>query len=627
LPETRCHCPEGERSGLETNGIEHAQFEITTISDENKKQKMHTNDTNKNRDQAFNKDKGLFMIPGNILSPKCSSNGKLINECDIKVVSLCNRDSFEGKNVRQDEKILENTRIETADRSPHQSEGKIQQNESSGNQTESKTLPWTTHAQLSLARTILSPNWNHQGNFLKRDKIHVHLGNRGHSQCQVGSLINEGTMEETNIEITPATPRNMGAKFWHDAKSIAQVVPKKVFSSPRKVVRLRGNATSPTSTHSKWLTTNTARENGCIFQKDTCSWQQECDTEEMHIELNAYSLHGMICRTHLSRKSKKRRIKSSTNYSAPITAVLAVQRKLTSSETSPNTFLPSLPLKKMLDKSHDDNHQRCSAYWFDGRDNLTSDDHHPGDTHPKLKFTRIMQREPYRANTMAQQVSHYVHERIDLQIYVGKGTELIPLGVASIMVSGEEEKETVVNAPVKPIKKFSSEISSLGPMHTKTCLAEGSEVQSFELEDNATLKVGVKVIPNQLVLDAQFLTKQSNISVGVSNNESKIIELDDDNHLIHDYIESNCTSETSSQMSKMSFHAPDIPPSFGDFLCGVLTVCGSDHIDNKNGCSPHSDILLQQQISKKTEAVVIPLAQLSDVSESTDGSADESIEQ
>jgi hypothetical protein len=624
LPETRCDCPEEERSGLEPNGTERAQFEITTNSYENNEQKMHRHYTTKNRDKIFSREIGRLKIPGTLLSPKLSSNGKLVQECDIKVVSLCNSDSLEGRSSCQDGNFLENIRIEIADKWPHKY--KSWPNDSIGKQTELKAPPLSSRAQLSLAKIILSPKRKYQGTVMDKEKIHVHLGNRSYSQGRGGSLINEGTMEETNIEITPATPRVVGMKFWHDAKSIAQVLPRKVISSPRAAVRLCGSVTSPSSTHLNWPTKINSRTNGTILQKDAWSWQQECDTEEMHIELNAYSLHGIICRKHPSRKNKKKRNKSFSNYSAPITAVLAVQRRPTSSENAPNTFLPSLPLNKMFDNSHDDNNQRCIAHWFDARDNLIKNIR-PDDAYPTLKFTRMMRREPYRANMMAQQMSHYVHERIDLQIYVGKGKELIPLGVASIMVSGEEEKETVVNAPVKPIKKFGSEISSIGPLHTKNCLVEGCEVQSYELEENATLKVGVKVIPNQLVLDAQFLSEQSSISVAIANKESKIIELDDDKNLIQDYIESNCISESSSQMSQASFHAPDMHPSLGDFFCGVLNVCGNDHIESKSGCSPHSDILLRQQTSKKTEAVVIPLAQLSDVSESTDGSIDESMEQ
>eukprot|EP00540_Astrosyne_radiata_P007679 CAMPEP_0116860850 /NCGR_PEP_ID=MMETSP0418-20121206/22662_1 /TAXON_ID=1158023 /ORGANISM="Astrosyne radiata, Strain 13vi08-1A" /LENGTH=464 /DNA_ID=CAMNT_0004495339 /DNA_START=84 /DNA_END=1476 /DNA_ORIENTATION=+ len=67
---------------------------------------------------------------------------------------------------------------------------------------------------------------------------------------------------------------------------------------------------------------------------------------------------------------------------------------------------------------------------------------------------RVMMKESYDRGIHGRgaMVPHYVHERIELQINLSKGSESIPLGVATLVVSGEEEGPITMNLPAKAIR-------------------------------------------------------------------------------------------------------------------------------------------------------------------------------
>jgi hypothetical protein len=189
----------------------------------------------------------------------------------------------------------------------------------------------------------------------------------------------------------------------------------------------------------------------------------------------------------------------------PTTAVVSFMRNAISSQQSLETFLPSLPLRQ---------ESKCrtrtllySASWSKGPQWNVLDQaaNHPS-TFPMV---RVMKQQAYKSGTGVGEVSAYVHETVELCVFAGRSKELIPLGVASIIVTGDEEVEHVLNLPVKQPKAGTSlfdkhfKVSKKKRSKKKAGSFSHNRRQRFELEDNATLRVGVRVLPQHALRQAK----------------------------------------------------------------------------------------------------------------------------
>ena len=157
---------------------------------------------------------------------------------------------------------------------------------------------------------------------------------------------------------------------------------------------------------------------------------------------------------------------------------------------------------------------------------------------------RVMMKEPYDRTTQALSSSHFVRETIEVQINLSKGTEMIPLGVATMVVNGDEEGPIIMSVPAKAVvykgkKKVvrddhkrrdkqsknstathtssasKTNASSVHHQHATTaCSTPLSAARLFQkssrkmafpsdptrrytLDDNASLKIALQVIPNE----------------------------------------------------------------------------------------------------------------------------------
>ena len=138
------------------------------------------------------------------------------------------------------------------------------------------------------------------------------------------------------------------------------------------------------------------------------------------------------------------------NPNAPTTAVVSFRKNAFSSHTSLETFLPSIPLS--LPSSTMGNKSRYGASWPSEQSELVGDSDNIARS--SFKLTRCMQQEAFvpgetRA-TAASAVSNYVKETMELRINLSRGTELVPLGTASIVISGDEEGEVQMHVPTQP---------------------------------------------------------------------------------------------------------------------------------------------------------------------------------
>jgi hypothetical protein len=192
----------------------------------------------------------------------------------------------------------------------------------------------------------------------------------------------------------------------------------------------------------------------------------------------------------------------------PVTAVVSFQRNAFSSTTSLETFLPSLPLvasssirpgssyryqaswmrKKTGNEAH--NMSRSSS-WRKGSSASEAESDKDACT---FKVIRTMRRESYRPGVSIEDVSNYSYETVDLNVLVGHRQNLVSLGVASLVVTGDEEGENVVKIPVRQSSTKNVKGRGKGKGSSASFLPHDPEWR-YSLEENATLCVGVRVVP------------------------------------------------------------------------------------------------------------------------------------
>jgi hypothetical protein len=186
----------------------------------------------------------------------------------------------------------------------------------------------------------------------------------------------------------------------------------------------------------------------------------------------------------------------------PVTAVVSFQRNAISSTTSLETFLPSQPLVASSSIRPGSSY-RYQASWMrrmaGNEIRATSSKSSESDKDAcTFKVIRTMRRENYRPGLSIEDVSNYTYETVDLNVLVGHRQDLVSLGVASLVITGEEEGEHVMKIPVRQSAQKVQHNKGSGKGKGK-----GSSVTYFphdpewrySLEENATLCVGVRVVP------------------------------------------------------------------------------------------------------------------------------------
>eukprot|EP00542_Grammatophora_oceanica_P015787 CAMPEP_0194032762 /NCGR_PEP_ID=MMETSP0009_2-20130614/5628_1 /TAXON_ID=210454 /ORGANISM="Grammatophora oceanica, Strain CCMP 410" /LENGTH=505 /DNA_ID=CAMNT_0038673293 /DNA_START=48 /DNA_END=1565 /DNA_ORIENTATION=+ len=271
--------------------------------------------------------------------------------------------------------------------------------------------------------------------------------------------------------------------------------------------------------------------------------------ELMHVKITVLGLSGIL-RTRSNKKKKKDRmlmngmdVKSPSSYTSsmmpskkdfsakmnrssstisslsmqndgatPTTAVISFKRNVTSSALSITSHLPSLPLG--LPTSMVGTKSRYVASWPAGTaPNASAVDADLAE-HSTFTLSRVMMKEQYLPERSGTLMSGYVHETIDLTINLSRGREIIPLGVASLVISGDEEGTLYMNLPAKAVrvvgkKQFiynrreeEEKKRAMTPRMFKTRpkkIRFKSDPQSYyTLDENASLKVSVQVFPNSV---------------------------------------------------------------------------------------------------------------------------------
>lgn len=200
----------------------------------------------------------------------------------------------------------------------------------------------------------------------------------------------------------------------------------------------------------------------------------------------------------------------------PTFAIASFGRNVTSSQTSIKTHLPSLPLGTPT--SSFGFVYRYMAQWQEPKPAFLQKEGESLDNQSSFTFLRVMMREPLSlsgelqgANTSA---SKYVHETLNIEINLSRGKEIIPLGVATLAISGDEEGPQQMNIPAKAIvfKGGKAIVGSSADVKKskrifkkklKRAAFPSDPKRKYYLDENATLRVTVSLTPQDAINDAR----------------------------------------------------------------------------------------------------------------------------
>lgn len=191
---------------------------------------------------------------------------------------------------------------------------------------------------------------------------------------------------------------------------------------------------------------------------------------------------------------------------APTTAVVSYRKNKYSSQTALETYLPSVPIG-IPSSSTNGQKQRYQAFWPVEQSSAAQD------TSALARSSVVVTRPMTKENLTAGDAigSKYVHERLELQIKMSRGTELLNLGTATIIISGEEQEgERLMIVPIKPMvlqKKRSKKRVRAKP--NQYGYFSGDLTRKFYIDGSSTLKVGVRVTPRQTSVSTGKLGENS----------------------------------------------------------------------------------------------------------------------
>lgn len=207
----------------------------------------------------------------------------------------------------------------------------------------------------------------------------------------------------------------------------------------------------------------------------------------------------------------------------PTTTVAAsVKRNAISSSSVIETFLPSKPLSI---KSAPGKDTKLSALWQtpiskaqeleEGRDENVAPTR---DAHASFEVLRMMMKRPYSREQSPGLVENYVHEHVQIGINLCRGKELMRVGVATLIITGEEEGHVMMHIPARPCgnpgvheRKSSSKSKSANGTKKQHTMKKSKKAKMhfendkchFRLDENSSLCLGVQVHPQQDVEAAE----------------------------------------------------------------------------------------------------------------------------
>jgi hypothetical protein len=194
-----------------------------------------------------------------------------------------------------------------------------------------------------------------------------------------------------------------------------------------------------------------------------------------------------------------------------------------------------------------------------------------------FKFIRTMKRESFRPGLSIDDIQCYANQTIDLKVHLGHRHDMLPLGVASLVVTGDEEGENVIKIPVREASATDVPLSA----KTRSTGLRGKNKKAnrasfsydpeyvYSLDANATLRVGVRVVPLSTTS-----TDENSVDIPCTQTAT-FIELEDDAMLtahLRKIADSERKQASSSLGTKTDDAAPDMAVKGGQLIPPIFCV-------------------------------------------------------
>lgn len=288
---------------------------------------------------------------------------------------------------------------------------------------------------------------------------------------------------------------------------------------PRSSSASNGNSSSPIPT----LGSDMSRS--CNSQNDIIDFQM------MDITVGVDIMEGLVMEI---TKQKGR----SPLGTAPITAVISCKQNVSSSRQI-STHVPSLPLS-VPSSSFSDKEHNFLVRWpadFDPR----------GDALSTFKMSRLMKRDTTQP-VGPRFTSEYAAEQIELSIGLLRGAEMLVVGKASLIITGNETEDMIIDLPINnekdvvkdkkrdaspsPLKRTNSKLFSKSTKNSVKILKPLSfpsdKRRKFHLTNNAMIRLQVHVCPrvggNSLDESGVVSNPASYLDAGVKSKETAYTE-------------------------------------------------------------------------------------------------------
>ena len=189
--------------------------------------------------------------------------------------------------------------------------------------------------------------------------------------------------------------------------------------------------------------------------------------------------------------------------SLPVTTFVSCKKNVSSTRTI-STNVPSLPLSKPS-SSHGGKHHHFLVRW-------PADFDPHGDALSTFKLTRLMRKESVGSNhNNAPFGFGYLPEEVELTIGLMRGSEMITLGLANLVITGEETEEMIIDLPInitkEAVKDSKNKRRSASPLRKLRSTSKSSlkvlkptafpsdPKRKYRLSEQSMIRLQVKITP------------------------------------------------------------------------------------------------------------------------------------
>jgi len=195
----------------------------------------------------------------------------------------------------------------------------------------------------------------------------------------------------------------------------------------------------------------------------------------------------------------------------PVTAIVSYFKNVSSNQRIA-THIPSIPLGTPSISKGNKKHLYLIR-WPTDFDPM-------GDALSTFRFSRLMRKRESNYDNMLGHIGidnnskGFIAEEIKLQIGLMRGKEILTLGVANLVITGDEEDEVIMDIPIiatkdpvkedplrspSPLRRTGSKLFGNSQKTVKKQSFPSDSKRKYKLDENALIRLHVKVVPDSTV--------------------------------------------------------------------------------------------------------------------------------